>query len=75
MLARTPSAVKKRRYRRRLRDGLVVLQLEVHEHDLAEALLAAGRLDAAAAEARGALERAAEEVLAEWCARWLQRKP
>jgi hypothetical protein len=75
MLARTPAAIKKRAYRRRLRNGLRVIHLEIHEHRLTEALLAAGRLDAAAAEARSVLERAAEEVLAEWCTRWLQRKP
>jgi hypothetical protein len=75
MLARSPSALKKRRYRRRLRDGVIVLKLEICEVDLVEALLLSGRLGNAAAEARSALERAAEDVLTEWCARWLQRKP
>jgi hypothetical protein len=75
MLARTPAALKKRRYRRRLRNGVIVLKIEAREAELAEAMLAAGRLDSAAAEARSALERAAEDILAEWCARWLQRKP
>jgi hypothetical protein len=75
MLARTAAAIKKRRYRRRLRDGLVVLRLEVRECELAEALLAAGRLDAAAALRRRELERASEGMLVEWCARWLQHTP
>jgi hypothetical protein len=31
MLARSPAAIKKRAYRRRLRDGLIVLKLESRE--------------------------------------------
>ena len=38
MLARTPGAAKKRRQRER-RQGLVVFGIEMHEHDLIEALL------------------------------------
>jgi hypothetical protein len=45
MLARTPAAQKKRRYRKRLRDGAIVLHPEVNEHAFAEALLLSGRLD------------------------------
>jgi hypothetical protein len=33
MLARTPAALKKRRYRRRLRDGICVLKVEVKQLD------------------------------------------
>jgi hypothetical protein len=74
MLARTPAALKKRRYRRRLRDGLVVLRVEVAECELAEAMIAAGRLSPGAAVDRSELEAAAAAVLTEWAARWL-RKP
>jgi hypothetical protein len=74
MLARTPAAMKKRRYRRRLRDGLVVLHLEMVEADLVEALCLAGRLSEAEAVRRSALEHAAAEVLAEWAARWLHKR-
>src|SRR5262245_57676234 len=62
MFERASATARKRAYRRRLRDGLVVLRLEIREADLAEALLAAGRLDNAAALARGELEHAAEDV-------------
>ena len=44
MLARAPAALKKRRYRRRLRDGVCVLYVEVKEAEFAEALLTAGYL-------------------------------
>jgi hypothetical protein len=71
----TTHAIRKRRYRHRRRDGLIILRLEVREAELAEAMLASGRLDNATAEARSELERAAEGVLAEWAARWLQRRP
>ena len=46
MLARTPASTKKKRtYRRRQRDGAIVLGCEVREHEFAEALLASRRLD------------------------------
>jgi hypothetical protein len=41
MLARSPAALKKRRYRRRLRDGVVVLSVEVKEAQFVDALLLA----------------------------------
>jgi hypothetical protein len=75
MLARTPAALKKRRYRRRLREGRVVLRVEVAECPLAEALIVAGRLTNRQAVDRGELEAAAAAVLTEWAARWLGRKP
>jgi hypothetical protein len=70
MLARSPAALKKRRYRRRLRDGRIVLNLEVSECELAEAMLASERLTEAEALHRDKLTRAAEKVLREWCERW-----
>jgi len=74
MLARTPAALKKRRYRRRLRDGVIVLKVEVVEGELAEALIDSERLTETESTQREALARAAAEVLTEWVARW-RRKP
>jgi len=70
MLARTPAALKKRRYRRRLRDGLIVLNVEVREHEFAEALLLSQRLTDAQALRRDNLTSAAESILSEFAARW-----
>jgi hypothetical protein len=44
MLARTPAALKKRRYRRRLRDGMIAPHVQFHEHAFAEALIKSQRL-------------------------------
>jgi hypothetical protein len=73
MLARTPAAVKKRRYRQRLHDGIVVLKIEAHECELAEALIASERLGAAESAKRDALAHAVEGVLREWIQRWLHK--
>ena len=70
MLARTPAALKKRRYRKRLRDGAVVLHPEVCEHAFAEALIISGRLDERQALQRDELTRAAASILAEFTQRW-----
>jgi hypothetical protein len=70
MLARTPAALKKRRYRRRLRDGLIVLPIEACEVEIVEALIISGRLTEAESISRDAITRAAEGVLREWCQRW-----
>jgi hypothetical protein len=70
MLARTPAAQKKRRYRKRLRDGVIVLPLEVREHELVEALLVAGWLTEIQTTRREELTRAGENIVAEWCRRW-----
>jgi len=55
MLARSPSALKKRRYRKRLRDG---------------ALLLSRRLDEGLALQRDELTRAGERILREFIDRW-----
>jgi len=70
MLARTPAALKKRRYRRRLRDGVCVLSVEIKEAEFAEALLLANRLSERAALRRDQLTRAASDVLREFTDRW-----
>jgi hypothetical protein len=74
MLARTPAALKKRRYRRRLRDGKIVLRLEVNECELAHALIASERLTERQTASRSELESATGDVLREWCARWRRHK-
>ena len=74
MLARTPAAVKKRRYRRRLKDGVIVLQVEVSECELAEAMILSSRLSSAEALDRARLTHAAELVLREWAARWHRKR-
>ena len=72
MLARAPASTKKKRtYRRRQRDGAIVLGCEVREHEFAEALLASRRLDERQALHRDHLARAAEEILREFTRRWL----
>jgi hypothetical protein len=72
MLARSPSAQKKCRYRRRLRAGACVLHPEVIEHAFAEALLLSGRLTDSQALRREQLTHAAENILAEFTERWLR---
>jgi len=74
MLARTPAALKKRRYRRRLRDGRCVLNPEVVECNFVEALIISGRLTEREALRREALTRGAESILAEFTARWLRSR-
>jgi hypothetical protein len=74
MLARTPAALKKRRYRRRLRDGVIVINVQVKEAELAEALMLAGRLTDQAALRRDQLTRAAENILVEFADRWLRTR-
>lgn len=70
MLARTPSAAKKRRWRARQRNGVVVLPIEVNEHDVAAAMIESGRLDERQALDRAELKRAAEILVREWAQRW-----
>jgi hypothetical protein len=73
MLARTPAALKKRGYRRRLRDGIAVLNPEVRENAFAEALLLSGRLTDRQALRRDQLTHAAESILSEFTDRWLHK--
>jgi hypothetical protein len=65
MLARTPAALKKRRYRRRLRDGVIVLNAEVCEHAFAEALLISG-CSQRAYFTRGTASRACNDGSSRW---------
>ena len=74
-LARSPSATRKKRaYRRRQRDGAIVLGCEVREHDFAQALLLSRRLDDRQALRREELARAAEDILREFTRRWLSHQ-
>jgi hypothetical protein len=76
MLARTPTraTMRKRRYRHRLRNGIVVLRVEVDEAELAEAMILAERLSERESAKRAALARAAESVLREFTQRWRKHK-
>jgi len=71
MLARTPAALKKRRYRRRRRDGMIAPHVQFHEHDFAEALITSKRLTDQQALRRDQLVREAENILLEFMQRWL----
>lgn len=75
MLARTPGALKKRRYRKRRHDGMIAPHVQFHEHEFAEALLMAGRLTESEALHRDKLVRAAEDILREFTERWRKHKP
>jgi hypothetical protein len=75
MLARTPAALKKRRYRRRLANGVIVLSLEVREVEFAEALLLAKRLTDRQALRRDQLTREAKDILQEFTDRWRGLRP
>jgi hypothetical protein len=74
MLARTPAALKKRRYRRRRRDGMIAPCVQFHEHGFAEALITAGILTEQQALRRDQLTHAAESILAEFTDRWLRER-
>lgn len=65
MLARSPGAQKKRRQRERARNGLTVLGVGVHEHNLIEALIKAELLTEAQALDRGELARAGSQAASE----------
>ena len=65
-----PAAVRKRDYRARSRRGAIKLRVEIHECDLAEAMILSGRLSEPQALDRSELVRAAALVLREWSDRW-----
>lgn len=64
---------RQRRTRCRRRQGVVVLNVEAHEHRLIEALIAAERLTEAEALRREAVEREAARLLEDWMTRWLRK--
>src|SRR5262245_2253603 len=74
MLARTPSALKKRRYRRRRRDGMIAPHVQFNENEFAEALITAGILTEQQALRRDQLVREAEDIIAQFIVRWLRTK-
>jgi hypothetical protein len=61
---------KRRAYRKRQRNGHIVLRVEVDEIPLLEALLQAGRIAESEAGDRHALELAAAELVEDWRRRW-----
>ena len=67
----TPASRKKQRaYRKRQACGVAVLRVPVHEHALAEALIASGRLGPIETLSRPAIEAAVADIVAEWTRRW-----
>jgi hypothetical protein len=68
-----PAAVRARKARWRRRSGLVSLSVELHEHKLAEALIASGRLSPEQALQRDLVARELGRLVDDWCARWLSR--
>ena len=79
MLDRLPSDAKRKlrrdRYRRRQANGMVVLDVEVHEHDFAKALTRSGRLTPDQALLRSEIERALALIVADFIERWRGRVP
>jgi hypothetical protein len=61
---------KRRAYKKRQRNGHVVLRVEVDEVGIVEALIAAGRVLEAESGDRHALEHALAELVEEWRRRW-----
>jgi hypothetical protein len=75
MLARTPGATtRKRRYRRRLANGVIVIHCEIREAEFAEALMLSKRLSERATLRRDKLANAAEAILQEFLQRWLAHR-
>jgi hypothetical protein len=63
-------ADRRARYARRQAQGLVVFQVEAHEHALASALMASGRLSPSEALHRANLQAAVAGVVADFIERW-----
>jgi hypothetical protein len=61
---------KRRAYRKRQRNGHIVLKVEVNECGLVEALIEAGRIPETAAGDRHTLELAVTELVEDWRRRW-----
>lgn len=61
----TPGAARQRRYRRRQRNGLMVIQLGIHHVSVAESLIAAGLLAPADYEIPTAIAAALERAVIE----------
>jgi len=66
----TKAAGKQKDYRQRQAKGVVVLRVPVHEYQLLDALIAAGRLSDAEALDRSAVERQLSLLVDEWLAAW-----
>jgi hypothetical protein len=69
--ARKNAAYRQRRARVRRRQGMASYRIEAHEHRLAEALIASGRLSEDAALRRALIEAELGALVEDWIARWL----
>jgi len=66
---------RRRRSGKRRRNGRRVLRVETDEHWLAAALIESGRLTAEEALATAKLEEALAKVVADFCIRWVPKRP
>src|SRR4029079_18525312 len=66
---------RRRRSGKRRRTGRRVLRVEAYEHWLAAALIESGRLTAEEALATAKLEEALAKVVADFCIRWVPKRP
>jgi hypothetical protein len=73
MLDQTAARNRQRRSRRRRKAGLVLLQVEIDEFTLIDALVASGRLDVGDGLARARVQKAVAKLLDDWAQRWLSR--
>jgi hypothetical protein len=71
---RSAAAAKVRAYRQRQRLDLAVLRVTVPQYEIAELLIASGRLSVAEALDRRRVECAVAEAVVELAARWLPRR-
>ena len=67
----SPGAARARRARARHRAGLTVYAVAAHEHQLAEALVRAGRLTDGEALERAKVEKELSRLVDDWANRWL----
>jgi hypothetical protein len=61
---------KQRAYRKRLACGIAVLRVPIQHHELAEALIASGRLSIAETLDRRAVEHEVALLVEEWRRQW-----
>jgi hypothetical protein len=69
---RRRAAERQRERRRRDARGLRVFHIEANEHDLAEAMIANGRLTPEQALRRSLVEGELAKLVTDWIARWIK---
>jgi hypothetical protein len=69
----TQARLRQRRSRRRRKAGRALLQIEVDEFRLIDALISSGRLTPDEGLARARVEKALANLVDDWTARWVSR--